>query len=206
MPAFFSPATNKGFTLVEIVVVLGITALLMGAITEVFLVSSRSRSIIFNQLSAQGDARRAVDGFVNQVRQATYSAVGAYPIELADAQQFIFFTNADVDGARERVRYFLSGTTLKKGVIDPVGNPSTYPAANEVVVDVATSITNGAQPLFYYYDQNYTGTATTSLAVPADVSKVRIVGLKLIIDKDPASSPVPFIIESKAAIRNLKSN
>jgi prepilin-type N-terminal cleavage/methylation domain-containing protein len=55
----------KGFTLIEMVVVLGITALLMGAITEIFLISFRSRNIVFDQLTAQGDGRRAVDGFIN---------------------------------------------------------------------------------------------------------------------------------------------
>jgi prepilin-type N-terminal cleavage/methylation domain-containing protein len=196
----------KGFTLIEMVVVLGITALLMGAITEIFLISFRSRNIVFDQLTAQGDGRRAVDGFINTVRRATYSGIGAYPIEYADSQQLIFFTNNDTDSERERVRYFLSGTTLKKGVIEPVGSPITYPAGTEVVTDVARQVGNGANPVFYYYDQNYDGTTNNYLPLPIDVSKVRIVGIKLIIDKSATSGPVPFTIESKTEIRNLKSN
>jgi hypothetical protein len=33
-----------------------------------------------------------------------------------------------------------------------------------------------------------------------------MVGIKLVLDKNPNTAPVPFIIESKAEIRNLKSN
>ncbi len=196
----------KGFTLVEIVVVLGITALLMWAITEIFLVSYRSNNIIFDQLSAQGDGRRVVDRFINEVRRATYSEIGAYPIELAEAQQFVFFTNNDVDVGRERVRYFLSGTTLKKGVIEPVGSPATYPGASEVITDVARLVGNGAAPVFYYYAETYTGAVDNYLPLPIDISEVRVVGIKLVLEKNQATASAPFTIEAKTDIRNLKSN
>jgi prepilin-type N-terminal cleavage/methylation domain-containing protein len=207
MSVFSAPAQkNNGFTLVELVVVMGIILLLLGSITEIFLSSYRAKNAIFDQLSVQGDGRRAVDQFIADVRRATYSAIGAYPIEYADAQQFIFFTTTSSTASRDRVRYFLSGTDLKRGVINPAGTPPTYLAANEKVTIIAQQVGNGTIPLFYYYDQNYTGATSTYLPLPIDVSKVRMVGIKLVLDKNPNTAPVPFIIESKAEIRNLKSN
>ena len=37
----------------------------------------------------------------------------------------------DDDGLKEKIRYYLTGTTLKKGVIKPTGSPPVYLSANE---------------------------------------------------------------------------
>ncbi|MDO8499857.1 MAG: type II secretion system protein [bacterium] len=196
---------KNGFTLVEVLVAMGISVLIMGAIVGVFLFAMKSNKIVWEQLSTQSEGRKVVQDFINELRTATASSIGAYPVATAGTQQIIFYTNVDSDTLRERVRYFLDGSNLKKGVIKPSGNPLQYSAGAEVVTTVVEDVANGADSVFYYFDQNYTGTGNP-LAQPVSVTDVRVVQITLEMEEDPQASPMPFHIESKVEIRNLKTN
>lgn len=195
----------RGFSLVEVIIATAIFTLFIGVVVQIFLTSNRSSLIIFDQLEAQGEARRALQDFTSAVRSATYSSVGGYPIESATTTQLIFFSNIDSDTLRERIRYFLVTTTLKRGVTKPSGVPMSYPAANEIITDAVHFIVNTSTPIFSYYGQNYAGTSTP-MKLPVDVSQIRMVGVKLVIDKSPSSSPAVLNVETQAEIRNLKNN
>jgi len=198
---------NKGLTLLEVVVAMGIFTLIIGGIVAMFIYSFQSNKIIWEQLSTQNEGRKVVQDFINELRSATYSSIGAYPLSSAGNQEIIFYSNIDTDTLRERVRYFLSNKTLKKGVIKPTGAPLTYNLASEVITEVAHDVANGANPLFYYYNQDYGNTATsTVLTQPVSATIVRVVGIKLSLEENPTASPEPFNVEAKVEIRNLKSN
>lgn len=201
-------SVHRGFTLLEVVVALGVFALIITIITEILLTSFRTKDIVFEQLLTQNEGRRVVQDFVNELRSANVSSIGAYPLETVGTSTIIFYTNLDTDSYRERVRYFLQGTILKKGIIEPSGNPLTYNAGSEVVTEVVHSVAaTTSTPLFTYYGQDYNGTtSSTPLLEPVNISQVRVVGIQLTLEKKPNVSPTPFTIQAKAAIRNLKSN
>jgi len=197
--------TQAGFTLVEVLVAIGIFLLIIGGITWMLIFGLRSNKIIWEQLSTQNEGRKVVQDFVNEIRTATASSIGAYAIASAEPQQVIFYSNIDSDAWRERVRYFLQNGTLKKGVLKPSGNPLSYNPANEQINELAHDVINGANPVFYYYDQSYTG-SQNPLAPPVDVTKVRMIKFTLDLEEDPNASPMPFHVETMAEVRNLKSN
>lgn len=197
--------SSRGFSLIEIIIAVAIFVLFAGVVVQIFLTSNQSSLIIFNQLEAQGEARRALQDFTSAVRSATYSSIGGYPIESATTTQLVFFSNIDSDTLRERVRYFLVTSTLKRGITKPSGLPMAYPTSTEMVADVVHFIVNTSTPIFSYFDQDYAGTSTP-MKLPVDVSKIRMVGVKLIIDKSPSSSPASLSVETQAEIRNLKGN
>lgn len=197
---------NRGMTLVEVIITVGIFSLIIGTVVEIFLVSTRSKDIVFEQLEVQGQARKTVQDFINEARAMRYSSAGAFPLQKASTTEIIFFTNVDKDSIVERVRYFLVTSTLKRGLIEPTGSPLTYVTSTETVLTVVNNVTNGTSSLFYYYDENYSGVSSTPLAQPVDVTKPRIIEMRLIIDKNPLLSPVPFAIQGHTTIRNLKSN
>lgn len=197
---------NDGFSLVEVLIAMGIFSLIIGSIMAVFLGALRAKDIIFEQLRVQSEARAEAQNFIDEIRRANYSSIGAYPIEAAGTSTIIFYSDIDRDTFRERVRYWLSGTTLKKGVIKPAGTPLSYPPASEVITDAVHDVINTSS-IFYYYDQNYNGGATsTALAQPVDVTAVRMAGIELKIEKDINKSPTPLYVETKTEIRNLKNN
>ncbi|PIT87043.1 MAG: hypothetical protein COU31_05145 [Candidatus Magasanikbacteria bacterium CG10_big_fil_rev_8_21_14_0_10_40_10] len=198
--------SNKGFTLMEVLVAMGIFSLISTAIVGLFVYSIKSNKIVWEQLSTQNEGRKITQDFVNELRSATYSSIGAYPLETAQDSQIIFYSNVDADILRERVRYFLEGNTLKKGIIKPTGNPLIYVTSTESISEMVHDVYNTTTPIFYYYDQNYGYTNSLPLSQPVSITAVRMVGFVLELEEDPSSSPVPFHIETKAVIRNLKSN
>ncbi len=201
------PHNSRGVTLVELVVAIGIFALLSLGAAEIIIIGFRSNAAIWEHLEVQRDARRAVQQVVNVVRQAETSSVGAYPVAGAGANELIVYSNIDNNGYRERVRFFLDGTTLKKGIITPSGSPLVYETATETITDVANNVTNVSlgTPIFSYYNSVYTGTEA-AMAQPVVVGDVRIISVRLILDKNPNVLPGAYDVESFAQIRNLKLN
>ncbi len=195
---------TRGISMIEVIVAIGIFLLVIGAIIEVFLFSFRSKDIIFEQLAAQGQGRRVVQDFINELRSATYSSIGAYPISQASSTQITFYSNIDKDSNVEKIRYFLSSTTLQRGVTEPSGNPLTYVTSSEITATLVESV-NTSSTIFKYYDQSYAGSGS-SLTQPLSISDVRMVELILTLDRDPFKSPVPIQVQAKTALRNLKSN
>lgn len=202
----FKKINNKGFTMLELIVVIGLFILFSGAITEMMIWGNHSKDVIFEQLSKQNDGRNTIQNFLNDLRRSSYSSIGAYPLELATEKEIVFYSNVDADSWKERVRYFISGTTLKRGITKPTGTPLTYNNVNETSVVVANDL-NNTTTLFLYYDQNYDGyNSTSSMSFPINISQVRMIGIKLWLDLKPNVSPAPLFVEGKTALRNLKSN
>lgn len=201
----FFTLNNKGLAVIEVLAAIGISALITGAIVQLFLFSWRNNAIVWEQLSTQNEGRKVVQDFGNELREASASSIGSYPIESASGTAFVFYSNLDDDSLVERVRYFTSGTTLKKGVTKPTGSPLAYVTSTEIITNVAHDVANGTSTIFSYYDGNFSGTQS-SLSSPVTVAQIRMVKISLRLEEDPNLSPVPFYIESKVAIRNLKDN
>jgi len=204
---FFSlKKSSAGFTLLELLIAMGIFSLVITAGAWLLISGLRYNTIIWDQLQGQNDGRRALQQVVDIVRRSEESSIGAYAIVLADDNELIIFSNVDNDSYREKVRFWLDGTTLKRGVIKPSGNPLGYTAPEEVV-ELAHDVVNIAQstPLFSYYDEDYTG-SESALETPADITAVKLIKVQLEIEKNPDKTPVPLHVESMVGIRNLKEN
>lgn len=195
---------NRGITLVEILIAIGIFTFLIVGISSLFLTSWKYNRIVFEQLKTQNEGRKVTQDFVNELRVASPSSIGAYPVEAASSTAITFYTNLDTDILVERVRYFFSGRTLRKGVIKPSGNPLVYNSGSEVFTDIAHDVVT-ATTRFMYYDSSYSGSGA-ALSSPINITSIRMVGIALTLEADPNASPVPFSIESKVMLRNLKDN
>jgi hypothetical protein len=104
------------------------------------------------------------------------------------------------------VHYFLEGNTLKQGVSEPIaGTPITYPAGDDTVTTLATSVINAAnQPVFSYYNKDYPGdTVNNPLETPLAVEEARLIKVHLLMNIDPLKAPDNINIESFAELRNL---
>jgi len=197
---------RKGFTLVETLVAVAIGSMIFLAVFNfgqgIFSFNTSAQG----NLSAQSDGRQVLKSMVKELRSASPSNLGSYPISLANATALTFFVDLDGDGYKEQVRYFLSGNELKRGVIKPtIGPPLVYNPANEQISTMIHDINNGISPIFDYFDSNYTGTSAP-LAQPVQITKVRLVRVTLIIDKDPNRPPSPITVTSQVFLRNLKDN
>lgn len=191
--------------MVEILVVIFILMLIGGAVwafqTDVFSL----QSVLTQDLSIQGEARKVFAAASAQIRSAAPSSTGAYPLAQATAASLTLYSNIDGDAPIERVRYFLDGSTLKKGILKPTGSPLSYDPADEVVTDVLHDITNGATPVFAYYDATYDG-ATDPLTEPVNIPSVRLIKIMVLIDHDPSRPPDSRTFTTQVMMRNMKDN
>jgi hypothetical protein len=133
------------------------------------------------------------------------SAMGAYAIVQAATSSLTFYDDIDNDSSIEKVRYFLSGSTLKKGVVEPSGSPLNY-NGTETIKELVHNIANNATTsIFSYYDSSYAGTSSP-LALPVNVLSVRLIKVSLVIDSDPLKPPAPIYMSTQVSIRNIKDN
>jgi len=197
---------NQGMTLIEVMIATSLFVLLFGGFVEMLLWANHGKDVVWEQLTTQNEGRKVVQDFVNDLRRANFSNIGAYPLEIAQSQQIVFYSNVDLDNWLERTRYFLDGKVFKKGITKPSGTPLTYPIINEVITEVAHDVANATNSVFYYYDQSFTGVTDTPMSYPINVLDVRVIGIQLMLEEKPNVSPAPFYIEAKTSVRNLKTN
>lgn len=192
---------QKGITLVELLVVIGIIGLVAGALTTFVVDNYQFQSFTMTEGQSYGEAQRAIDKMKKEIRGVVRGENGAFAIANAQNQALTIYTDYDFDGRIERLRYFLSGTTLNKGIIEPQSGSETYPAAAETIQTVTTNVANGSEPIFLYYDDNYTGTqAPMNPIVPLFT---RMIGLHLIIDSTPGTAAGRYIIDTLVHLRNF---
>jgi prepilin-type N-terminal cleavage/methylation domain-containing protein len=203
MKKILSKNKKQGFTLVEILIATFILTLIGIAVVkfqiDIFSLNKMSSS----NLVAQESARQIFKNFTSEVRSMSPSNAGAYYIDQAATSSLTFYTNIDNDSDTEKVRYFLSGTTFKKGVINPTGN--TYNPGNETIKELAHGITNATTSIFSYYDNGYDGTSAP-LSQPVNTSATKLIKINLIIDEDTTKLPPPLYMTTQVSIRNLKDN
>ncbi len=197
---------KKGFTVIEMIISIFIISLVTITVTtfqkDVFSLNYSLQG----SLNAQIDARHVVKVMVSEMREMSQSSLGAYPIALASTSAITFYSDIDNDGLKDKIRYFLSGTNLRRGVVAPSGNPLTYNDATEKLTTVISGFTaSSTSPLFQYYPSTYSGTSSP-LTAPINLSLVRLIKVTVTIDKDPNHSPTKVVVSSQVSLRNLKDN
>lgn len=196
---------SPAFSLTEIVVVAAISGLIVVALMR-FTASgwALSRETRLQQAAVE-DARINLERIGKSMREATVADTGNYPLITMQPQKIEFYSDVDADETTELIRYELVGTTLVRGVTEPTGMPLTYnQATTEQVTTVATSIRNGTDALFTYYTGDYP--ANQVALSPVDVTEVKYIQFRLVVDIDPAVDPAPVDVQSQVQLRNLKTN
>ncbi|MDD5318253.1 MAG: prepilin-type N-terminal cleavage/methylation domain-containing protein [Candidatus Pacebacteria bacterium] len=198
---------NYGFTLVETLVTIFVFLILMSGASLLFkeiYSGSSQKNLALNNID---QARLAEFNFINEVRDATPGNDGSYPVNQADNSTLVLYTSYGASGnAVNRVRYYVSGATLYKGVIIPSGNPLTYNSASEKITAVQSALANGNVPVFYYYDSNYAGTSSP-LVPPINLNQVKYVQINLVISsQDQRNGTTTFSVQAGSTIRSLKTN
>ncbi len=196
-----------GFTLVEILVVTGIVVLVGLAISNFGRDLFEQNYVWSRELVAESEAKIAMNKIITELRTAQPSNNGAYPIELASSSGLVFYSDINNDGRRERLRYFLSGTALRRGETVPTGQPYAYNTSTESVSTAVSDLINASSTVFTYYDRRYDGTVSSPpLPAPIEVKNIRLIKVEFLIDANSAQAPVPLYLESQVMIRNLKDN
>lgn len=191
---------SRGITLLETIVWVSITAMIMLAIVQSVQYFYRTNSYTIEQAAAITSAQRGIESMIKVMREAAYSSNGAWPIVALATSSMTFYADVDQDPFIERVRFFLDGNSLKRGIIDPSGDPPVYTNPETISV-ISDNIRNNEQSvlMFQYYDVN--GALMTNLS---RIAEVRFVQSTVVVNINPFRLPNQFTLRSTAALRNLK--
>jgi prepilin-type N-terminal cleavage/methylation domain-containing protein len=196
----------NGFTLIEMVTVIGIISLIGVGIGMATVWGSRLWNVTQDHIKSQDQARAAFQNIVGEIREMQIADNGAYDLETADSDTLIFFSNIDTDSNREKVKYELQGGILYRWYAESDSSvPPQYPAFSDSTRTVIANNIVNTGPVFQYYDDSYTGTSAP-LAEPIQLGDVRLIKLHLLIDYDPGRTPTPLELETNVTLRNLKDN
>lgn len=203
---YFQKDRKKGMTMVDVLISIFIFTMAMEGFMLLYVRSWRQNAFIIEEGITAAAVSRAVNIVVSDLRKVRQSDAGGYPIQSGSDFDLVVFLDIDNDGATEKVHYFLEGNTLKQGVSEPIaGTPITYPAGDDTVTTLATSVINAAnQPVFSYYNKDYPGdTVNNPLETPLAVEEARLIKVHLLMNIDPLKAPDNINIESFAELRNL---
>jgi len=210
----------RGFTMIELLVVMLLAGIIAGAMLGMYYGVVRSFADTGNRILNQDDARTAMNQMARYIRMASSSAANqtsvSDAINLASPQELVFYADINGNGQPDKVRYYLSGNTMMMASVAPImtTNPPSYPTAygsNAVVV--MNGIRNGATAIFTYwqmnplYDPNNPNPQYDNLVVmtnptsASDLSKILAVGLTVYVNEVPKLSKGNVRLDSLAQIR-----
>lgn len=185
-------------TLVETIVTVALTALVLLSLMFLIRFFYQNNAFVIEQSQAVNSARRSIENAMMNLREASYGADGSYPVLAAATSSVSFFADIDQDAAVERARYYLSGSTLYRGVTEPIGNPPSYAGQPEITTLVVDNIRNGAVSLFTYFDAG-----GSALVDPVDLADITSVRIRVLTDVNPFRAPNVYTLTGTATMRNL---
>jgi len=196
--------TNKGFTLVETIVAIALFVLGLQATVLVFSGTMKSKAYTMEMGKSAFVVSRSIGDLTQYLRRARQSDGGARAIVSADDNDFVVYSDYDKDGSTERLHIYLSNQKVYMGVRNPSDSfPVTYASGDELTVQLADHIINGASDyMFSYYGKDYPEDPNP-VATPADVSEIRLIKIFLKINIDPNRAPDNIQQETFVELRNL---
>jgi prepilin-type N-terminal cleavage/methylation domain-containing protein len=198
-----SHSAQKGFSLVEMLVVIAITGLISGALLQSIASFYKFNGYAIAQSYQIMHARRGVELMIRDLREMTYADDGTFPLVLMEDDRIAFFSDIDRDDSVEYVEYELASTTLIKNIYNATGSPPVYSTTTpDSTMTISEYVQNNLQsiPVFVYYDEDgAVATATTT------ITDVRYVETSVIVNIDPIRDPGQFMLRTSASLRNLKT-
>jgi len=198
---------SKGFTYTEVVISLGLVVTVIALVIGLQARLGENQAFLLKTYLATETANSTVSQIGRELRTMRQSERGDFPLATTDDQELAFYSDVDFDGVTEKVRYFLEETELKRGVIDPSGDPVEYPAENERVKTVAEYVRNGSQPVFYYYNEDWPEDQVNNpLTTPTRLNETKLIKVFLQINLEEDQPERDFILETFVQLRSLKEN
>lgn len=188
---------KSGFTLIESMVVLLIMVTVITLGSDYIITGFKGTTFESEQHEAIQNARKALENISKDVREASQSERGDYPLSFISAQNFIWYGDIDNDNEAEKIRYFLNSDNTLRRVVTQPGALGNYDGS-VTTTTIAYYVNNQAEPIFSYFNSL---NAATNI-----INDVRLVNVRLKLNVTPAVAPNDYYIESDIQLRNLKDN
>jgi len=193
---------KSGFTLIELIIAVAILAIITVAISLLFINLYKEQASDVARIKRIDTASKTIEMMSGEIRKMNRAENGIFPLEVVQEQALVFYSDVDNDGLTERIEYSLNGTALERKLIEP-GDSLDY-SGTETIAVIAGGIRNGTEPIFKYYDENYTG-SEDPMSEPISVTSVKIIEIILDINADEKYLSSPLRMETKIHPRNLRN-
>jgi prepilin-type N-terminal cleavage/methylation domain-containing protein len=192
---------QKGFTLVEVVIVTSIFTVVMVAMFQSIETFYAFNAYSIAQAQQVDHARRGMEILIRDIREMTFADDGTFPLAVMEPHRIGFYSDVDRDNSVEYIEYTLATTTLEKRIYGAVGNPPVYASTSESVHILSKYVQNlnqGTSTFLYFKQSGAQATASTT------VTDILYIKSQIIVNIDPVRDPGQFMLKSSAALRNLK--
>ena len=184
-----------GFTLIELLIAVAISSIILvvlfAIVNKIFVRSSGN----WEAFKAHNSAQAATHKMAKEIRQATL-------LVAAGTQSITFREYVDSDDTvPSQVRFYLDGTTMRRGEIPPTGTgPNyTYDPDDETTDILSFEVVNDADRVFSYYDRD-------GVELPPPVNPAELTLVKMELTFRQLNNPSPFKVETSAQLRFNKNN
>jgi hypothetical protein len=197
--------TSLGLSLIELMVAVTLLLIVMSATFVLWSAFGRDLSHSYEEERNLIAANQTLERISIELREMRDGENGAWPLEIAGNQEIAFYADVDDDGQIERVRYWLSGAELWRGIVKPTENPVSYPSEQEQAAIIVSGVRNGSEPIFYYYNQDWPLDQENNPLDPSDrILNSSLIAINLIVSYSDAVEP--SAVSSSVALRKLKIN
>jgi len=197
----------EGFTLVEMLVALFIFSMIIVAVSLFAVYYFRNSSFSIEQTQQISKVQSAHTRMIKEIREARIGDDGSWPLLICNDNDITFYADATNDGRADKIRYFLDGATLKRGLIEPTVVPVSYPADTEKVIIIAENVVSGIEPIFEYYNGDWPDDTVNNPLISAErIRNTKHIKVNLSISLTDDFAADPFVLKSGVTIRSLKTN
>jgi len=179
--------------------VAALTPVILSAAYLAFGAMTSNYSRIEATSEATGEAQKGLDTLVRELRQGRQIQEGGGAFANATSNSCSFYCDADLDGAPERITYYVDGTDLYRMVGEPAIQVYPYNFANGPATRVLNIGGMTSQAVFTYY--NSAGDVLTVSS--ANRSQISAVGIHLLATRPSSGGLVSVDFSTKVKIRAL---
>lgn len=193
-------AHHAGYTLIECLLVIAITLIIIPVLYASIQTLYDTHAQTLARSFALTNASKVSERLARDIRSSVHAEDGSLPLVAIATSSITLYTDTDMDGYVERVRYFLDQETLRVGIIEPTST-SSYPTGTEVVDTIVTDVINleTNTPVFRYF------TATSSeVTTSTQLLTVRRVDVTIHTQKQFRGRTGDAVLTTSISIRNLK--
>lgn len=194
---------EAGFTLAELLAAIALLMMAFIVFANVFGFGLRALEDISKRSEAEREARYVVSEIVWEVRTCEEPTSELPAIEVAEGNEIMFYRVVEENKGPVRIHYFLKGSQLKKGSLEPSESEAGWQyIGEEKQVVVANFVRNNeANPIFRFFDENGVEFVPQSAT---DRRRISSVAVTIISDVDINKSPSSFKHEAKVSLRNQR--
>ena len=177
---------QKGFTLVEVLLVVLLIFIIVALVTSVLVTSERSNRLIINSVKSEIDARTALYRISKDIRET-------HDIITADDYEVVFQSNIDEDEYFEEIRYYLVAEDSHYDLYRQVDNADGKLFIENIVDN----------SIFIYYSG--LGEPEDGMSIPVDeaeLQNIRFVDITLNVDQSGNQSLRTMILNTMITLRN----